>query len=262
MTRDITALLGGAKVEKVSSTPRSLNSKTISRTDFALFWKVIRSHLIVNLPPADVFKEYYERTNGSKKVKIAAFDMDSTLIDTKSGVKFGRGPHDWRWWNQQVTKKLKHYVDEKYIVAIFTNQGAVVVTPETKHTSKSYNNLTIKINLMMTALKGTVDTQVLVFAAPIRPSPKRTKNISSEEMHKLMRKPEIGMWKELEQYIHRSLGEDYEIDLESSFFVGDAAGRIGDHLDSDKVFAETIGLRFDVPEDIFCVEDTPESDKS
>lgn len=36
-----------------------------------------------------------------------------------------------------------------------------------------------------------------------------------------------------------------------SFFVGDAAGRPGDHSDSDRVFAEALGLPFRVPEDVF-----------
>lgn len=253
MAGDITALLGG-RVQKLSSSVKpnnNANTVKLDKSDPALYWKVIRSHLIVNLPPSEVFKTHFHEENGSKQVKIAAFDMDSTLIDTKLGVKFGKGPHDWRWWNEEVTRKLKQYVDENYIVAIFTNQGAVVVTPETKHASKSYKNLTLKINMMMASLKSILSAPILVFAAPIRPSPKRTKNISSEELHKQMRKPEIGMWKELESYITRTLGEDYTIDLHASFFVGDAAGRIGDHLDSDKVFAEKAGIKFFVPEDIF-----------
>ncbi|KAL8195415.1 hypothetical protein R6Q57_025818 [Mikania cordata] len=36
-----------------------------------------------------------------------------------------------------------------------------------------------------------------------------------------------------------------------SFYVGDAAGRIDDHSDADKKFAETIGLKFYLPEEYF-----------
>lgn len=250
---DITALLGG-KVSKKPIKPKSSRVTKIDPTDFPLCWKVHGSHLITNLPPPAQLKECIEKHGDSKKLKIAAFDMDSTLIDTASGIKFGKGPHDWRWWNEQVTKQLKKYDSEGYIIAIFTNQGAVVVTPETKNASKSFKNLSLKIGMMMNSLKSTVNTRVLVFAAPKRPSPMRTKNISSVEKHDSMRKPSIGMWEYLETYIKEALGDEYSIDKKLSFFVGDAAGREGDHLDSDKVFAETIGIAFDIPENVFPVE--------
>ncbi|DBA85139.1 TPA: hypothetical protein ACH3X2_005859 [Trebouxia sp. C0005] len=40
-------------------------------------------------------------------------------------------------------------------------------------------------------------------------------------------------------------------DHEESFFVGDAAGRLGDFADSDKQFAAAVGIPFKLPEDIF-----------
>ena len=40
-------------------------------------------------------------------------------------------------------------------------------------------------------------------------------------------------------------------DLALSFFVGDAAGRPGDHGDGDRVFAAAVGLRFYLPEEAF-----------
>ena len=46
------------------------------------------------------------------------------------------------------------------------------------------------------------------------------------------------------------LGEN-EINKEESFFVGDALGRKSDFSDSDKVFAENIGIKWYSPEDIF-----------
>jgi len=41
------------------------------------------------------------------------------------------------------------------------------------------------------------------------------------------------------------------VDLAQSFFVGDAAGRPGDHSDVDSGFAKTVGLRFMTPEQCF-----------
>jgi bifunctional polynucleotide phosphatase/kinase len=46
------------------------------------------------------------------------------------------------------------------------------------------------------------------------------------------------------------IGED-TIDKEASFFVGDALGRKVDFADSDKVFAENIGIKWYSPESIF-----------
>ena len=49
-----------------------------------------------------------------------------------------------------------------------------------------------------------------------------------------------------------SLFTEHTIDKANSFFVGDALGRKIDFSDSDKVFAETIGLTWFPPEKIFC----------
>jgi bifunctional polynucleotide phosphatase/kinase len=44
---------------------------------------------------------------------------------------------------------------------------------------------------------------------------------------------------------------EYIINKEASFFVGDALGRKTDYSNSDKVFAENIGIKWYSPEDIF-----------
>jgi bifunctional polynucleotide phosphatase/kinase len=41
------------------------------------------------------------------------------------------------------------------------------------------------------------------------------------------------------------------VDVGSCFYVGDAAGRPGDHADSDKQFAANIGVTFKTPEELF-----------
>lgn len=253
MVGDITQLLGG-KVAKKSATIAKIEPTKIDMAAFPLSWRIKGSHLVYNVPPPNTFKQFYEAQNGPngpKKVKIAAFDMDSTLIEPRSGIKFGRGPNDWRWWNDQVTKVLKKYAEEKYTLVIFTNQGTVVVTEEIRNKSKSFSNLCSKINQMMSSLRSTVDTKMLVYAATARPAPKRAAKVSSPEDHAKTRKPGTGMWEELQQYIKKSLGDEYEIDKAQSFFVGDAGGREADFLDTDKLFAEAFGVRFDVPENVF-----------
>ena len=61
------------------------------------------------------------------------------------------------------------------------------------------------------------------------------------------RKPACGMWRALAA---RSGG--LHLDAAASFFVGDAAGRAGDHSDSDAAFARALQLRFYLPEQAFA----------
>ena len=67
----------------------------------------------------------------------------------------------------------------------------------------------------------------------------------------IYRKPNVGMYTAISD-IYRSQG--YEIDLASSGFVGDAAGRLAmkgqfkDHGDTDYKFASNVGLGFLTPE--------------
>ena len=48
--------------------------------------------------------------------------------------------------------------------------------------------------------------------------------------------------------------EDKEVLKDESFFVGDALGRESDFSDSDKVFAENIGLNYKSPESVFMTQ--------
>lgn len=61
------------------------------------------------------------------------------------------------------------------------------------------------------------------------------------------RKPETGMW----THFTTNSNDGKEVDKETSYYVGDAAGRQDDFASTDKEFAEAIGLTFKVPEDLF-----------
>ncbi|XP_052114672.1 polynucleotide 3'-phosphatase ZDP isoform X3 [Arachis duranensis] len=61
------------------------------------------------------------------------------------------------------------------------------------------------------------------------------------------RKPKSGMWHLMQQHLNSGIA----IDMDQSFYVGDAAGRESDHSDADIKFAEAIGLKFFVPEEYF-----------
>lgn len=54
--------------------------------------------------------------------------------------------------------------------------------------------------------------------------------------------------------LYEALVDSSNVDKATSFFVGDALGRKGDFADSDKVFAENVGLKCYSPEEFFVVK--------
>ena len=57
--------------------------------------------------------------------KVAAFDMDWTLVRTKSGNTFPNNINDWDWWHSSVRPRLHKLVEEGFRIVVFTNQGGV-----------------------------------------------------------------------------------------------------------------------------------------
>lgn len=230
MSRDIFSLLKGKDIKAVAKPiKRSFHASPSFKTN----WNQTGTHLISNIP-ADFKKDKIA-------LKVAAFDLDGTIINTKSGNTFARGSDDWKFFNENVVQKVKNLVDEDYTIVIFTNQGGVSIgQPD----SKSYVNFTTKVNNVISELTREIENfKPFVYASPKRPLGKKIR-ASPEELHLSMRKPQIGMWKQFKINIEN-------IDMENSFYVGDAAGREHDFLDSDKKFAENIPLTFKTPEEFF-----------
>jgi bifunctional polynucleotide phosphatase/kinase len=161
----------------------------------------------------------------NNKNKIAAFDLDYTLIKTKSGKKFPKNKNDWILWNNRVLEKLKELVSNGFQIIVFTNQ------------SKLKNNQTVedfkhKIDNIIELLK----LEVQVF-------------ISRKSGY--FRKPFTGMWNKMLE-----INEIQEIN-KMSFYCGDAAGRQGKKKDfscSDRLFAYNLGIKFFEPEELFLDE--------
>lgn len=149
-----------------------------------------------------------------KSCKIAGFDLDDTLIKTKSGCKFPISENDWEWKYDNVPIKIKELQEQGYECIIFSNQFRL------KQITK---NKIIHV------------CQLLNIGAYVA---KQKDNY---------RKPDIGMW----QFLESSHQNEMMIDKNHSFYVGDAAGREHDFSDSDKVFAENVGIRFFTPEEYF-----------
>ena len=151
----------------------------------------------------------------TKNVKIASFDLDSTLIKTKSGNIFAKNSNDWVWLYSSIPDQLKDLSQDHQII-IFTNQ-------------KGLNSI-LKINAFKEKFNSIFqDIEHIKLYAALK--------------NDTFRKPLIGMWENLNQKI--------DIDNENSFYVGDAAGREKDFSNSDYKFSLNIPLKFHTPEAFF-----------
>lgn len=168
-------------------------------------------------------------------IKIAAFDMDGTLITTKTGKKFPIDSNDWKWLFPEIIPKLRQLAEDNYHLVVFTNQKGL----SSKKTPPK--DLEIKFQAIRQELLIHID-----FVA------------SSKDDY--YRKPLTGMWDFL---LERYKYQESQIDRENSFYVGDAAGRpdgwkfgkLKDFSASDRYFAHNIKLSFFTPEQFFLKDE-------
>ena len=146
--------------------------------------------------------------------KMAMFDYDWTLVKPLSNGTFSKSVDDWRWITEKVPEILEKYYDNGYCIVIISNQ--------TRNTKMKLQQI---INVLST-LK--IPSLISVGYEDIDKKPNRT-------MFDLIKK-------------------DKKIDMNKSFYVGDALGRQGDWSDSDKKFAENIDIKkIYSPDDLFSI---------
>lgn len=161
-------------------------------------------------------------------VKIASFDLDGTLIKTKSGNKFPLSNEDWMPLYNNIGNILQEYVMNGYLIVIFTNQ--------LKMTVDTINAFATKIIKIMSAF-GIPESNYFYY-------------ISYKNNY--YRKPMTGMY---EIFLSSNLIES--VDTKNSFYCGDASGRVfitcdkKDHSITDYFFAKNIKINFKYPEEIF-----------
>lgn len=161
--------------------------------------------------------------NFKYKEKLACFDLDSTLIKTKSGKKFSTSSDDWVFYSDTVVDKLKELVSKGYCIIIITNQAGL----------KSKKN---KPNMKLNSWKSKLDKIVSKLDIEIA--------LYASITHDLYRKPLPGFMQIIEEKLS-------EIDVNKSFYCGDACGRPDDFSDSDYKFALNTKLRFITPNELF-----------
>ncbi|KAL3472793.1 polynucleotide kinase 3 phosphatase-domain-containing protein [Aspergillus californicus] len=195
-----------------------------------LTWRVLHDSLLVG----KYSDSAANRTQGTGKLKVAAFDFDSTLVKTASGNKFPSHANDWKWWNECVPSRLRELNKEGFQLVIMSNQKAVRLKKEkTGGDSKS-----------LTILKGRLSNMMKELNVPL--------SAYAATADDEYRKPRAGMWREFV--------DDYDLDVTGidtlkSIFVGDAAGRPNDHSLADRGFASNASLSFKTPEEFFLNAD-------
>ncbi|KAL4447518.1 hypothetical protein ABPG75_004737 [Micractinium tetrahymenae] len=182
-------------------------------------------------PPSLIYKLNPAAQGGSK---IAAIDLDGTLVGVKSGAKFARGPDDWKFFNKHVPEKVAELYEQGYQLWIITNQGGIKTALAGQSSENTRGRIDAVIEVINKKAKQELPFQVIMSTQ------------TGGEYHK----PRTGMW----DFLVANANKGVAPDLSESFYIGDAAGRstdINQGADSDLKFAEGIGIQFFLPEDKF-----------
>ncbi|XP_058100325.1 polynucleotide 3'-phosphatase ZDP isoform X2 [Magnolia sinica] len=163
--------------------------------------------------------------------KIAAFDFDGCLVNTS--VK-RVGADAWSLMYPSIPEKLQSLYNDGYKLVIFTNESNIE-----RWKNKRQQAVDSKIGRLNNFIK-CVKVPIQVFIAC---GLGKTKGQGDDPF----RKPKPGMWRIMEQNFNSGIA----IDMDQSFYVGDAAGRVNDHSDADIKFAQAVGLKFHLPEEYF-----------
>ncbi len=163
----------------------------------------------------------FQPANLTLTTRIAAFDLDGTLIRTRSNKRFAVDANDWELFHPfKVQDHLNRLHSDGYTLVIISNQLGV---------SKG------KVDL------GEIQNKVVSMAKEV--GLPFVFMLATNNDH--YRKPRVGSWECLEQLVGTP------IDKEHSFYCGDAAGRPSDFAASDYQFAMNIGIAFQTPEQLF-----------
>lgn len=177
----------------------------------------------------------YTTPGCSGKSKIGAYDMDGTLIKTKSGKVFPVNRDDWKIAYGTVLNTLKAKSNEGYKIVVLTNQAGVssgkTKLPDLK---KKMEDISKLISLPMQFFIATGEG--------------------------FFRKPMPGMW----QILCDLKNDGVPVNLANSYYVGDAAGRPEnkilkrkkDHSSVDRLMAMNLNIPFFTPEEHFLKANT------
>ena len=169
----------------------------------------------------------YKSDNFKFMNKVACFDIDGTLIKTKSGKTFPINGNDWIWLYDNIITKIQELYKNKYCIIFISNQ------------------FILKTNEQLTEWQNKLDKMIQELDVPVL--------VYASKQKDKFRKPLPFIWREF------IIPNIKKIDYDKSFYCGDAMGRTEDHSDCDIKFAHNCNLTFILPEELFL--DNPKIDK-
>ncbi|MCO5589605.1 hypothetical protein L7F22_043573 [Adiantum nelumboides] len=184
--------------------------------------------------------ESRQKSDKVGKVKVACFDLDGCLVKPKGGKTWPSSTDvfDYEQAFRGTFERVKQEYESGSCIAIITNQD------QSNANAKKLQTWKVKI----ANIARVIDCPMIIFAA-----------ISKDGF----RKPGRLMWDHgiVQLYVEAG-GNAKDIDVDPSvpiteqisFFVGDAAGRVGDHADTDRKWAMNVGIPFYTPEEYFLSE--------
>ena len=169
---------------------------------------------------------YYCKPTPESKIntnKILAIDLDGTIIKPEIGKIFPISLDDWILAFNM--KKLRDYAKNDYTVVVMSNQKGLFQGKG----NLTFDDFKARWENIIKALK----VRAYIIISP---------------QDDFYRKPATGMWDFMKKHL---CDENIKINKSKSLYVGDAAGRRGDHSDVDIKFAINNDIRFITPEEFF-----------
>jgi bifunctional polynucleotide phosphatase/kinase len=166
--------------------------------------------------------------NSIKYEKIILFDLDGTIIKTKSGKVHPINSDDWIFNYTSVLDKFKK-INNNVLLGIISNQKGLKSNDKLIQWQNKVNEIMKQINFHF--IFGSLKDD-------------------------RYRKPMIGSW----EYIKNNYLKELNINLANKIiYVGDACGRDKDFSDTDLKFAYNCNFKFFTPEvffEIICPKET------
>jgi bifunctional polynucleotide phosphatase/kinase len=161
--------------------------------------------------------------------KIYMFDLDYTLIKTKSGKKFPTNKNDWIILYPNIKTKLDNLKD--CLIGIVSNQKGLKSVEQKKDWEWKLNQISNKLRIDF------------VFAS-----------LNDDQY----RKPLPGSYEYIKEHYKSIDWKKLEMD-KKIYYIGDAFGRENDFSDTDVKYALNNGFKFKTPEIFFKINHTKES---
>ena len=149
--------------------------------------------------------------------KIHFFDLDNTIIKTKSGRRFPTNNYDWELLNSNV----KHKINKLEFCGIISNQSGLRTKTQIDGWIKKIKDISleIRIDALFCSLQNSE-----------------------------YRKPMNGFWDYMKQNLFLNIDTTKLINDKKIYYIGDACGRENDFSDTDLKFAINCNFIFKTPE--------------